>query len=626
MPRDLERYKLFSRRALVLGGGQLALFSALAGRMYYLQVIESDQYAMLADENRISMRLLRPPRGRILDRFGIELASNRQNYRVVLIPEQTDGVADTLAALATVIPISDQDRSRVIEEARRSRSFVAISVADNLSWEEFARVNVHSPDLPGVQLDAGETRHYPYAETLAHVIGYVGAVEEKELTGEPLLELPGFRVGKNGIEKKLDKALRGRAGDSRVEVNAFGREIRELARNEGQPGDDAILSIDLDLQKYTINRLGEESAAAVVMDVFNGDLLAMASTPSFDPNPFNTGISKAYWDQLMSNERKPLHNKLLAGQYPPGSTFKMLVALAALENGVVSSGHKVFCGGHIELGDRRFHCWKKWGHGRLDMVEAIMHSCDIYFYDIAKRVGIDRIAEMAVRFGLGSDTGLGLVGEKPGLVPTKAWKQALHGSAWQVGETLIAGIGQGYLLTTPVQLAVMAARLANGGYAVKPRLVRGMIRDGQQQPLASDEAPAMGLNPAALRVVQQGMDRVVNDLKGTAYASRIADPAQAMAGKTGTVQVRRISQEERDTRLRKQEEKPWRERDHALFVAYAPVERPRYAAAVVVEHGGSGAKMAAPVARDLLLETQRLDLARRPALGTASVGATREPA
>ncbi|TNE37325.1 MAG: penicillin-binding protein 2 [Alphaproteobacteria bacterium] len=622
MARDQQKQKgkVFSRRALMMAGGQALLMSTLAGRLYYLQVIHSDEYSTMADENRMNIQLLPPLRGRILDRFGVEVASNRQNYRVVLIPEQTQSVEETLAALANFVPADAVDRDRLLRDIKRKRSFVPIPVVDNLSWEQFAEINVNSPDLPGIQMDVGSTRDYPFGDMFAHIVGYVGAVSEKDLktmARDPLLELPEFRVGKSGIEKYYDRSLRGKAGISRVEANAYGRTIRELNREESIQGHDLVMTIDAQLQDFATRRMGEESAAAVVIDIHSGDILSMVSVPSFDPNAFANGISSKEWKALVSNSKRPLGNKAIGGQYPPGSTFKPIVAMAALEAGVITKNHEVFCGGHTELGNHRFHCWKRWGHGKLNLEEAIAQSCDIYFYDIARRVGVDKIAEMANRFGLGDKLDLDILGERAGLIPTKDWKLAVQGVPWQVGETYNVGIGQGYVLTTPLQLAVMTARLANGGKAVKPRLVRdisGQPFEGEEQPHLSshDEIVDIGISQTSLDTVLTGMYRVVNGAHGTARSAKIRTKGWEMAGKSGTAQVRRISKKERIEGVRKSDEKPWEERDHALFIAYAPYDDPRYATAVIVEHGGSGSHAAAPIARDLLQETLRLDPLRRP--------------
>ncbi|MBT4710231.1 MAG: penicillin-binding protein 2 [Alphaproteobacteria bacterium] len=623
MAEDSGRYKSFTRRALLIGGTQAALLAALSGRLYYLQVVRSDQYRMLADENRISLRLLAPPRGQILDRDGLVLATNQQNYRVLIIPEQTKlgdeeievSLARTLDALEPLIPISDRQRDRIVREVSRKRNFVPVTVVENLTWEEFSRVNVRSPDLPGVIPDVGETRFYPQGASLAHLVGYVALVSENDDTDDPLLTLPGFRIGRTGVERMSDLSLRGKAGASHVEVNAHGRVIRELERSEGQPGADLVLTLDSNLQQTTTARLGNESAGAVVMDIWSGDILAMASTPGFDPNAFNYGLAQDEWDRLVTDTRKPLTNKALSGQYPPGSAFKMIVSLAALEAGIVNPGHRVFCPGEVELGNQTFHCWKRGGHGDMTMTSATEQSCDVYFYDIARRTGIDKISEMAKRFGLGTTVDFGLGVERSGLVPSREWKLARTGERWQVGETLITGIGQGFVLTTPAQLAVMTAQIANGGLRVTPRLIKPADPveearvDGGLDVEADQDPRSLGISASAMAVIHGGMDAVVNNPRGTAYRSRITQAGFEMAGKTGTSQVRRITEAEREAD-RGVNEIPWAERDHAVFVGYAPISAPRYAISVVVEHGGGGASMAAPIAHDVMLEAQRLGAAR----------------
>ena len=610
--RNLDHNKLVTRRTAVLAGGKFVLLSALVGRLYYLQVIKADRYAMLADENRINLRLLAPARGQILDRRGEPLATNQTNYKAVLIAERTESVEAALDYLGRFIDIGEYDYARVLRESKRKRGYVPITVSEDLTWAEVARIEVNTPDLPGVMIDVGQRRNYPYGAAMAHVLGYVGPVAEDELTGDPLLEIPDFRVGKNGIEKVYDNELRGAAGTSEVEVNANGRVVRELSRKEGEKGADMTLTIDAGLQRYVNDRLRGEAASAAVLDIHTGDVMALGSVPSYDPAAFDRGLTREEWHELVNNPRKPLGNKAIGGQYPPGSTFKMIVALAALEAGVASRWTSNTCLGAIWFGDRTFHCWKRAGHGKVDMVGAIQHSCDIYFYEIARRVGINRIADMAHRFGMGQRLGVDLPGELSGLIPDRGWKLANFGVPWRQGETFISGIGQGYILTTPLQLAVMAARIANGGIAVLPRLVRGQVSeepagDGVAAPA---QPPSVGVAPEFLRVVIEGMNRVTNNERGTAYRARIREPEMAMAGKTGTSQVRRISRSERRTGVLKNEDLPWEERDHALFVAFAPVRKPRYAISVVVEHGGSGSRVAAPIARDVLRETQRLDPAR----------------
>jgi penicillin-binding protein 2 len=608
--RDSDWVRMFNRRAALLAGGQAILVSALAARLYYLQVIEAERYRMLAEDNRINLRLLPPPRGRILDRFGQALAVNQQNFRVLIVPEQGGDLKATLAALSEIVPLDDRDRERVRKEAARSRGFLPITIRENLTWEEMARVQVNAPDLPGVVIDEGLTRYYPQHENAAHVLGYVAAVDEADLTGDPLLQLPGFRIGKAGIERIYDPALRGRGGTSQVEVNAYGRIIRELSRQEGEPGADVTLTLDARLQRFAADRLGAESASVMVMDIHTGEILVMASTPSFDANAFSRGLTQAEWKELSTDPRSPLTNKSIAGQYSPGSTFKIAVALAALEHGVIAPDQHVYCNGHLSLGSRRFHCWKEGGHGGMDMVQALSQSCDVYFYDVARRLGVDRIAAMARKLGLGEPSGLGLPGEQKGLIPTEAWKKAATGESWQQGDTFNVGIGQGYVLTTPVQLLTMVARLANGGIAVTPRLTKAVAA-------ATTAAPAsfasLGLPAEHVAVVRRGIWEVVNGPRGTARASALRfkkDPLRKdwqMSGKTGTTQVRRFTLAEREAGLRSNDELPWELRNHALFVAYAPEHSPRYAMSVLVEHGGGGAAVAAPIARDVMEEVLRLD-------------------
>ncbi|MDF1749711.1 MAG: penicillin-binding protein 2 [Alphaproteobacteria bacterium] len=646
MNPEKTKAKVFSRRAALIMGGQTLVMGGLGARLYYLQVLESERYAMLAEENRINFRLIGPPRGFIVDRNGDYLAINVQNYRVVLVREQAQaagGVEAVLEKLARLIDLQDHTIARVLKEAQSRLAFVPITVAENLSWQDVSRIGVNQPDLPGVSIDVGQIRHYPYAENMAHVVGYVAAVSEKELTGDPLLELPGFRVGKNGIEKHYDLALRGTSGTSKVEVNALGRVIREIDRQEGQPGREVRLTLDMRLQDFAGQRLSKEKAASVVvMDVHSGDVLALVSVPSYDPNAFSEGIGATEWQNLVKNPYGPLTNKAIAGQYSPGSTFKVAVALAALENGIAAD-HSVYCPGYMVLGDRRFHCWKHYGHGHMDMVTALEQSCDVWFYDVARRVGVDRIAEVCNRLGLGIPTEIELLGERAGLIPTRKWKREDRGQPWHMGETLVVGIGQGFVLTTPLQLAVMTSRIVNGGKAVRPRLtfpVPGFDLDGkplsdeaqldavkseemspEQKLAAVTEAagsvhavsdvthptfPNAGFHPDHLAIVRRGMDAVVNGVHGTARSSALRVADITMGGKTGTSQVRRISQAERDAGIRSGEDIAWRLRDHALFVGFAPVHEPRYAVSVVVEHAEGGSRAAAPIARDLLEEILRL--------------------
>jgi len=583
--------------------------------MYQLQVVEKDRYALLADENRINLQLLPPQRGRILDRFGAVLADNHQNYRLVVIPEQAGDIAATVEALAGLIEIGEGDRRRVFRDIKRKHPFVPVVVRGNLNWDEMARIEVAIPELPGVAIEQGLVRSYPLGETAAHAVGYVAAVSEAELNGDPLLELPDFRIGKSGIEKSQDSELRGNAGTSQVEVNAFGRVVRELVRMPGRTGSDVVSCLDTTMQDFLARRCStEESATSVLLDAATGDVLALVSSPSFDPAPFATGLSPAVWQQLSADPRNPLTNKAIAGVYPPGSTFKPVVAAAALTAGVLTPDTPIACPGYVQLGDTTFHCWRKGGHGSLRLRDAIKKSCDVFFYETARRLGIDRLAAMARRFGFGGVLGLDISGERPGLIPSREWKLATAGTAWSPGETVIAGIGQGSVLATPLQIAIMTARLVTGR-AVVPRLVRsdGVMLPGSDR--AQYDFPELGVSPQVLALILDGMDAVVNEQGGTAYAERITDPGFAMGGKSGTSQVRVITEYEHEHGLRKISQIPWKERDHALFVGFAPIGSPRYVCATVVEHGGvrggHGSEVAGPICRDVLREVQHRDPARR---------------
>ena len=610
--RDSDRFRMFTRRALILGAGQGVLLTGLAARMYYLQVLESDRYRTLADENRISHRLLPPPRGLVTDRFGAPLAVNRQNYHIMIVREQTPDVRRTLEILDQIIELGPDTIERVERDVERRRSFVPVTVRDNLTWDEVARVGVNAPDLPGLIIDAGRSRDYPEGPHLAHTLGYVAAVSEKELTGDPLLELPGFTIGKSGVEKVYDLALRGSAGTSQVEVNALGRVIRELEREEGESGNTVVMTLDLELQRYANQRLSDqESASAVVMDIHTGEVLALASHPAYDPNAFTTGISHKLWNSLVNNPYAPLSNKAVNGTYAPGSTFKMCVALAGLEAGIITPGQRFFCNGHLDLGTSRFHCWKRGGHGWMNMHDSLKHSCDVYYYEISQKIGIDRIAAMANKLGLGEDTGIDLPNERSGLIPTKDWKEIQLGKRWQGGETLIASIGQGYVLTTPLQLCTMTARLASGK-AVRPHLTRDHVTPEGVTTREAEEFPELQVSRASLARIRDAMNGVTNELRGTGHGSRISAKGMEMAGKSGTSQVRRITMRERQTTgVLDNDDLPWKYRDHALFVAFAPVENPRYACSVVVDHGGGGSSVAGPIVRDLLLKAQELQSARQ---------------
>ena len=603
MTRDNDKGKVLIRRSLIMALIKFLLLMVIIARLYYLQVYQADRYKTLADENRISTRLLVPPRGIIFDRNGVTIASNQQNFQALIVAEQAPNVQETLDAFKKIMPLSEAEEERIKKDLKRNRSFVPIKIRDNLSWEEVSRIQLNAPDLPGIVIDEGLTRYYPFGAGMAHILGYVSSVSDKDVKDDPLLEVPGFKIGKSGIEKYLEKALRGESGNLKLEVNAYGRIMKEIERVDGIPGKDVQLTIDSRLQQKAFELFGEESGAAVLLDVHTGEILAFVSAPSFDPNMMTQGLSTEDWNALLHNERNPLTDKAISGQYSPGSTFKMIVALAALEAGVIKPEARTYGAGKMFLGNHAFHCWKKEGHGHLNVVEALQHSCDIFFYETAQKLGIEKIADMARRFGLGSKINIGLENEKAGLIPDKEWKLRRFGEPWQQGESLISGIGQGYILTTPLQLATMTARLVNGGYEIKPTFLK--VSDGEKSKIKK-----IDVSPANLELIKEGMYAVVNKPGGTAWRSQFDYHGQRMGGKTGTTQVRRITMKERREGIKKESELPWRLRNHALFVGYAPHDNPKYAVAVLVAHVGGGSSVAAPLAGKILREAVMLDPTR----------------
>lgn len=627
---DNERSGLFTRRALLLGGAQAVLLSTLAGRLYQLQVLDAQRFATLAEENRINLRLLAPARGLIFERTGQPLAVNRNNYRAMVSADRGRGAEMLVDRLDQIFNLGDAEKIRLLRELRRSRNAQPSVVRENLDWQEVARLEFNAPDLPGVFIDLGQTRDYPEGELMSHIVGYTGRVSDEDLNGrdDPVLQLATMRFGKKGVERSLEDDLRGRAGAVQVEVNSVGRVVRELDRTEGQPGANALLTVDLELQRFAAAKLKEQqqqvgaehqSGAIVVLDVITGDVLAMVSQPGFDPNMFARGISQAEWRELLDNPERPLNNKAINGVYPPGSTYKIVTALAALDSKAIEPWTVLPCNGFIELGDIRFHCWLRGGHGGLSVQGAITASCDCFFYEAARRAGVDRISEMAGRLGFGKQSELGLPGESAGLQPSRPWKQEKYGKAWQQGDTFNLGIGQGYMGATPLQLAIMTARVASGGHEIQPNIL--LAKAAPREELAPPDvrtkpsASSLRIDPKHLALVRQGMTDVVNSAAGTANALRIdsttgrpLEPALQFAGKTGTAQVKRITERERQMGIT-QQQLPWHLRHHALFVCFGPVENPRYACAVVIEHGMAGFN-AGKVGKEVLVETMKRDPSR----------------
>ncbi len=608
MKKESRTTGVFTRRALLLGAGQVGVMGVLAAKLYQVQVVEGARYSTLAQSNRISARLIAPPRGRVMDRFGTIVGGNKLNWRALLMVEETGDVGATLDAFTRVVPLADHERARLEREMHHRRRFIPLVVREFLTWPEMAAIEVNAPDLPGILVDVGTSRLYPEGPILAHVVGYVAPPSEGDMGEDPILALPGIRIGRAGVEKFHDLTLRGRAGAVQMEVNAVGRVIRELDRQEGSQGQDVGLTIDLALQKQVLGRLGDLSASAVVMDCRNGEVLAMTTTPSFDPSLFNSGVSQAQWVEWTNNRRAPLINKATAGVYPPGSTFKMAVAMAGLESKVIGPGDRISCPGFLDVGDTRFHCWSKNGHGSLDVRGGLKNSCDVFFFELARRVGIDRLAAMANRFGIGVDLDIELPGTRKGLMPTKAWSLA-RGRQWGIGDTVNSGIGQGYVEVTPLALCTYVSRVATGR-AVEPHLTR-TVGGAMQTGVDPQDWPSMNLAERHLQLCREGMFAVVNEAGGTAPLARLNMAGMQLAGKTGSSQVRHVSRELRESGHFRSENLPWEYRPHALFVAFAPYDAPRYAVSLVVEHGNAGAAAAAPLARDIMVDVLTRDPVNR---------------
>lgn len=595
-------WRKLTRRGLLIGGLQVGFAGVLAWRMKNLQVDQADQFRLLADENRINVRLIPPARGEIYDRNGVVLAKNEPSYRITILPEDAGDIDMVLRKLSYLVYISPDDIKRIKAEAKRSAPFLPVTVLNRVSWDDISRVAVNSPALPGIATEVGLSRQYPLEKNFAHVVGYVGPVSERDLQrsedSDPLLRIPRFQIGKVGVEAKYETTLRGRAGAKRVEVNALGRVMRELDRREGTAGANLQLTVDAKLQAYTTARLGTESASVVVMDCTTGDILSIASVPGYDPNKFVRGISYKDYGELRDNDHRPLASKTVQDAYPPGSTFKMVTVLAALEAGLITPNETFYCPGHLEVSGRKFHCWKSGGHGNVNLEASLRESCDVYYYELALKAGIDAISDMAFRLGLGVDHNIPMSAVTSGLVPTREWKERVRGTDWVVGDTVNASIGQGFVSSSPLQLAVMTARLASGKM-INPRLIKSI--DGLAQNTDTGFAD-LGINENSLRFVRRAMFAVSNDRKGTAYGSRIINDAFRLAGKTGTSQVRNITEAERRQGVTSNADLPWERRDHALFVNYAPYDNPKIAVATVVEHGGGGSAAAAPIGRDITLQ------------------------
>lgn len=598
-----ERTHVLTKRVLALSCIFCVLFAILAARLFYLQVLQGEKYMLLAEKNRLSVRLTLAPRGYIYDRNGVKLAENKKTFQAVLIKEQADDYKKTLDKFHQLLPLEEDERVRIERDVSRRRAFMPVRVKDNLTFEEMSILQINAPDLPGIVIEEGINRYYSEAESSTHVVGYVSLLNDRDLEGDkdnPLFDLPGYRIGRLGIEQAFEDKLQGTPGVRKTEVNAFGRSVRVLEDTPPIAGEDIHLTIDSRLQKYGLDIFGKESGSLILTDVRTGEILAMVSAPSFDPNLFTVPLSLKNWKSLSENPKTPLQNKAISGIYSPGSTFKIVLTLAGLESKDITAHSKIKCTGRTKLGNQLFHCWKRDGHGSVNAKEALKHSCDVYYYETSQEIGVDKIVSVADRLGFGKITGIELKGEKKGLLPSRLWKETVKGDGWRMGDTLNLSIGQGFLNATPVQLARMITLVAGDG-TDKPLT---LIKTKTSKDIVY---PSLGFSEAHLNVVFNGMNAVVNEEKGTAYGSRFNYKGQKMAGKTASTQVRRITLKERQEGIKSQDELPWKYRDHAMFVAFAPVNTPRYAVAVVVEHGGGGSRIAAPIASKMLQEVLRLE-------------------
>jgi penicillin-binding protein 2 len=619
--------KLISRRMFLLTAAKAVVMVGLVGRLISLQINQSTKYKSLSDKNRFREWKLAPERGIIKDFFDEELASNEPLYQVHLVPENTKNLNQLFVRLKGILNITDQKISYLKRLIKKQKPWEPVVVSDNLNWSEFSRINLFLHELSGVEPIVSVARTYP-DNSSAHILGYVSQISAKDLKTKKYLKelsVPGMTIGKTGLERKLDEKIIGKVGFQRYEVNAFGKRIKEIQINEGQAGMSFKTTLDYEVQKYSNELIKDEAAAVCVMDIYNGDIVSLVSAPTFEPNAFVHGLDKKYWNSLIKNEKKPLTNKAISGLYPPGSTIKTLVALSALENKIIKPSDTFRCKGKIELHGEKFHCWEKKGHGIVNLRKGIQRSCDVYFYEVARKLGVDRLSETAKKFGLGEKVLSDFTEERAGVVPNTMWKKKFIGQNWYIGETLHSGIGQGYFQSTPIQLCLMTAQLANGGYKIKPRIILDNKNnnlkdylDFKSQNPSEPFTPELLLkrfslerlfkNQKNIDIVKDAMFSSSNEPGGTSYRHRMENPKFTFAGKTGSSQIKRFTEAQREAEV-KQIDLSYKDRDHALFIAFAPYKDPKYAISVVVEHGGSGGSAAAPIAKKIIKKTlERHDL------------------
>ena len=625
-----KKFHNVNRRMFIIGTAKVIIFTGIIARLFSLQISDNKKYLTLSDKNRLREWRLPPVRGEFVDYFGNIIAGNLKVYQLHVIPEEVENFKYLMLRLKEILSLDKNEYRKIIKRKEKQKPWETLVISENLTWEEFVKVNYFLHDLTGAKPVLSISRNYPFKSNYTHVLGYVSEASENDILNNEIIRnnhVPGLKVGKTGLEKSFEEQLIGINGVQRYEVNAYGKRIKQIDYKEGEHGEEIKLTIDTEIQKLSNDLLAGVAGSISVMDIYTGEIIAMQSSPSFDPNLFLFGISHDDWQLIRNNPLKPLVNKTLSGLYSPGSTIKPIVALSALENNIINKNFKVNCKGKIEMYGQTYHCWKKKGHGVVNLKEAMKQSCDTYFYEIARKLGVDRLKKTAIKFGLGEkvleET---FSNEKKGLIPNTQWKKDSLGKGWVIGETLITGIGQGYMQTTPLQLCLMTAQLANGGYKIYPKIIsnkkdetyedvktlietnykvnqqikKGLIesseglfsfiKDKMHEPLYKDSRN--------IKLIQEAMFASTNEVRGTSYSSRIKNPKYQFAGKTGTSQVKRITKKQRELEL-KTIDIPYNDRDHALYVAFGPYKDPRYALSVVIEHGGSGSSAAAPIAKKL---------------------------
>ena len=612
---SVKKIHTINRRMFIIGAAKFIIFSGIIVRLFSLQIKDNKKYSTLSDKNRLREWRLPPIRGEFLDYFDNVIAGNNRVYELHVIPEQVEDFRYLIVRLKEILNLTNNQFEKIIKQKNQQKPWETLIVSKNLTWEQFSKVNHYLYDLVGAKPVISVSRNYPYDESYTHVLGYVSEASENDILNNQSIKdnlVPGLKVGKTGLEKSFEDQLIGTNGIQRYEVNAYGKRINQVDQIDGLKGNTIKLTLDTEIQKKSAELLRGMAGSINVMDIYTGDIIAMQSSPSFDPNLFIFGISQDDWQLIRNNPLKPLVNKSLSGLYSPGSTFKPMVALSALENNIITKNFKVNCTGKTEMYGQTYHCWKEKGHGVVNLKEAMKQSCDTYFYEIARKLGVDRLRETSIKFGLGDKVlDKTFNNEKKGLVPDTKWKKNNLGKGWVLGETLITGIGQGYIQTTPLQLCLMTAQLANGGFKIYPKItinekdktaieIKELMNEGQDflESFGNDQYTKLFDKKENIELIRNSMFASTNEIRGTSYSSRIEDPKYQFAGKTGTSQVKRITEAERELDLATKDI-DYKNRDHALFIAFGPFKNPRYALSIVIEHGGSGSSVAAPLAKEL---------------------------